>query len=274
MNSCEDDHMDNQEFHSYSLSRLATCTTSSSTIDLDDFENFDDDDGVKLSRLSIESFDADGEFSDGDYAAGGREEFENDKEPAAAGCYSLPVTPLQQRSLFGNFIKQYASENDNDEKVRRIERRRGRKRRVLLRRENWETRETIKDDDDDDDSVVRKMGMNQFYSSSFSGESENGGGLTVITRPKGGKSSLCMDMEEVKACRELGFELEFDMATMPSRLNLPASTLDTTSSGGSSPISNWRISSPGDDPKDVKARLKVWAQAVALVSTSPQILSS
>lgn len=30
----------------------------------------------------------------------------------------------------------------------------------------------------------------------------------------------------------------------------------------------------GDDPKDVKARLKVWAQAVALASTSPQILSS
>lgn len=249
MSSCEDDHMDNQEFHSQSLSRLATCTTSNSTIDFDNFENFDDIDGVKLSRLSIESFDADGEFSDGDYAAGGREEFENDKEPAAAGaagaCHSLPVTPLQQRSLFENFIKQYASENDNDQKARRIERRRRRKRRVLLRRENWEARERIKDDDDDDDSVVRKMETNQFYNSSFSGESENGGGLRVITRPKGGKSPLCMDMEEVKACKELGFELEFDMATLPSRLNLPASTLDTTSSGGSSPISNWRISSPG-----------------------------
>jgi len=29
------------------------------------------------------------------------------------------------------------------------------------------------------------------------------------------------------------------------------------------PIANWKISSPGDDPDDVKARLKYWAQTVA-----------
>ncbi|CAN8253951.1 unnamed protein product [Cochlearia groenlandica] len=43
-----------------------------------------------------------------------------------------------------------------------------------------------------------------------------------------------------------------------------------TSSGSNSPIATWRISSPGDDPKEVKARLKVWAQAVALASSSRQ----
>ncbi|KHN00251.1 hypothetical protein D0Y65_002595 [Glycine soja] len=71
--------------------------------------------------------------------------------------------------------------------------------------------------------------------------------LRVITRPKGGRRSLCMDLEEVKACRD----------TLSSFSN---STLDT-SSGVTSPICC--ISSPGDDPKDVKARLKLWAQAVA-----------
>jgi len=97
-----------------------------------------------------------------------------------------------------------------------------------------------------------------------------GGGLMVITRPKGGKRSLCMDLDEVKACRDLGFELEHErMLEIPSHLSVSGSTLDT-SSGGNSPIGNWRISSPGDDPRDVKARLKVWAQAVALVSTSRQ----
>ncbi|KAL1350817.1 hypothetical protein HN51_014813 [Arachis hypogaea] len=81
-------------------------------------------------------------------------------------------------------------------------------------------------------------------------------GVVLITRPKGGNKTLCMGLEEVKACRELGFELE-----------LPPS-LETSSSGANSPIANWRISSPGDDPREVKARLKVWAQAVALASAS------
>lgn len=53
--------------------------------------------------------------------------------------------------------------------------------------------------------------------------------LRVITRPKGGRRSLCMDLEEVKACRD----------TLSSFSN---STLDT-SSGVTSPICC--ISSPG-----------------------------
>ncbi|XP_038997373.1 uncharacterized protein LOC120122273 [Hibiscus syriacus] len=113
------------------------------------------------------------------------------------------------------------------------------------------------------------------YSGSFSGESKggNGAGVVVIIRPKGGKRSLCMDLEEVKACRDLGFELEHElMLEMPSAtaglVSFSCSTFDTASSGGDSPIANWRISSPGDDPMDVKARLKVWAQAVALASSS------
>ncbi|CBI37041.3 unnamed protein product, partial [Vitis vinifera] len=118
------------------------------------------------------------------------------------------------------------------------------------------------DADEELENEAQKSGF-----TSFSGESE-GAGLVVITRPKGGRRSLCMDLEEVKACRDLGFELEHErMLEIPTRISISGSTLET-SSGGNSPIASWRISSPGDDPRDVKARLKVWAQAVALASTS------
>ncbi|KAK1354432.1 Pectinacetylesterase family protein [Heracleum sosnowskyi] len=264
-------HQDNSQVHG--LSRLATCTTSNSTLDCENFEPEDDNHGLKtmLSRLSIESIDfggdADEEFSD----SPGQEdknclssEYENEKRLVSApvGCFSLPGTPLghkRHQGLFGN-VKHYTSENET-RKLSKSDRRRRWKRRVMKR-------ENIKVDDEENISSWRSHG------NSLSGESENGG-LRVITRPKGGEHSLCMDMEEVKACRDLGFELELDTKIMPSRLTISPPLLDTgggatTSSGGSSPISNWRISSPGDDPKDVKARLKVWAQAVAIASTSPR----
>lgn len=86
----------------------------------------------------------------------------------------------------------------------------------------------------------------------------------------GGESpaSRALDLEEVRACRDLGLDLPCDWT-----VEIPCyalSGVDTASSGGNSPASagSWRISSPGDDPKDVKARLKVWAQAVALASAS------
>ncbi|KAJ9178597.1 hypothetical protein P3X46_010469 [Hevea brasiliensis] len=45
-------------------------------------------------------------------------------------------------------------------------------------------------------------------------------------------------------------------------ISLPRSS-PTAAETASSPIANWKISSPGDHPEDVKARLKFWAQAVA-----------
>ncbi|XP_074357363.1 uncharacterized protein LOC141697064 [Apium graveolens] len=305
----DDQDYDHQESQSqaHSLSRLATCT-SNSTLDYDNFDNYDDDNhgtiSTMISRLSIESFDvggyADGEFSEGTYGAGGQDissrgclfiDSDDEKEAPVPASYSLPATPLhdqmyQSDALFvkltENGAKQYSSDNNCERMSRR--------KKKVLRRKKWEERKASKsdtnddeDEDEDDDDVVHEddemkmnLGIGERSLSqsnySFSGESE--GGLRVITRPKGGRRSLCMDMEEVKACRELGFELEhqqmFDMTAAPGRLTLSTSTLDTntTSSGGSSPIPNWRISSPGDDPKDVKARLKVWAQAVALASSS------
>ncbi|KAF8042967.1 hypothetical protein BT93_A1333 [Corymbia citriodora subsp. variegata] len=209
-----------------------------------------------LSKLSVESFDgdADEELSDEkeQLHGVGAAELTSDSggEPE---CYSLPATPPRRRSRgVGSVkrgmagLKEYASESEG---------------RASGRARKYARRRIIRESD--------KLKRDEHCGNSFSGESEGGGGgLMVITRPKGGRRSLCMDLEEVKACRDLGFELEHErMVEMPSRLSISGSPLDT-SSGGNSPIANWRISSPGDDPRDVKARLKVWAQAVALASTS------
>ncbi|CAN6485481.1 unnamed protein product [Victoria cruziana] len=102
------------------------------------------------------------------------------------------------------------------------------------------------------------------------------------------KSLTDVDLHELKGCLDLGFGFNYD--EIPELCNtLPALELcysmsqrfldeqqkQPSSSGSSSaassdagsavgsPITNWRISSPGDRPEDVKARLKFWAQAVA-----------
>ncbi|XVF72859.1 hypothetical protein PTKIN_Ptkin12aG0154700 [Pterospermum kingtungense] len=248
------------QVHPHNLSRLSICTSSIYT-------NEDDDDHMDMemymSKLSIESFDADvdEEFSGKELSS------DSDKEPS---YYSLPISPPHRRNRtrvlserLVEVAKDYASENDAQKGG--FGRPKGSKssRKKRITRKSCSDKESKKKDGD----LV--LGYSN-YSGSFSGESEgSGAGLVVITRPKGGGRSLCMDLEEVKACRDLGFELEHErMLEMPSRVSLSGSTLDTASSGSNSPIANWRISGPGDDPRDVKARLKVWAQAVALASTS------
>lgn len=144
--------------------------------------------------------------------------------------------------------KEYASENEAQTLMSGDSKKRSRRR--SRRRISSDNKENM-------NMMMPRMGSNQLdHCHSFSGESEGGSGtgVVVITRPKGGRRSLCMDLEEVKACRDLGFELEHQhmLQEMPSRLSLstptPTLTLDTNttcSSGGNSPIANWRISSPG-----------------------------
>ncbi|CAI0470118.1 unnamed protein product [Linum tenue] len=255
-----DDGYDLHSSHPHShhnLSRLSVCTSSMYTNDGDD----DEDSAMSrifMSGLSIDSFDADAELSDQnpnrvrpnptlgpvrlDLISS---DSDSDKEP---GCYSLPSTPPRRRNRGGPLpirgaeaAKEYASENEGGKKGVSTGRklRRNPRRRRLVSQERW---------------------------TDGGGESENGGGggggggggLVVITRPKGGSRPLCMDLGEVKACKDLGFELEHERMV----------SVSGTSSGGNSPIANWRISSPGDDPRDVKARLKVWAQAVAFASST------
>ncbi|KAE8703612.1 Pectinacetylesterase family protein [Hibiscus syriacus] len=263
----QDDEYDEIDvgFHPHNLSRLSMCTSSMYTND-----GNDDDDhlgmSMSMSRLSIESFDA-----DVDEKFSGKKFLEissdSDQEPS---CNSLPATPPRPRSRTGMLmvVKDYAS--DHGPQKGSIGRPRGRskssRKRRVIRERGAEVSGGTKSESKKKEGDIMAGYSN--CSGSFSGESE-GGGVMVITRPKGGNRSLCMDLGEVKACRDLGFELEHErMLEMPGRISLSGSTFDNTSSGGNSPIANWRISSPGDDPRDVKARLKVWAQAVAIASTS------
>ncbi|XP_009387076.2 uncharacterized protein LOC103974056 [Musa acuminata AAA Group] len=79
------------------------------------------------------------------------------------------------------------------------------------------------------------------------------------------------DLEELKACLDLGFGFTYDeipelCKTLPALVlcySLSRSLETSTATVASSPIANWKISGPGDQPEEVKARLKFWAQAVA-----------
>ncbi|KAM0038669.1 hypothetical protein Hdeb2414_s0013g00417581 [Helianthus debilis subsp. tardiflorus] len=93
------------------------------------------------------------------------------------------------------------------------------------------------------------------------------------------KSLTDEDLDELKGCLDLGFGFSYD--EIPELCNtLPALELCYSMSqkflddqqkspvvdepvSSSPPVANWKISSPGDRPEDVKARLKYWAQAVA-----------
>ncbi|XP_066356740.1 uncharacterized protein [Miscanthus floridulus] len=100
------------------------------------------------------------------------------------------------------------------------------------------------------------------------------------------------DLEELKGCADLGFGFSYDeipelRGTLPAlelcysmtqRLQLDdvdkpalqqqhdaaaAAAPDASAVQLPPPVTNWKISSPGDSPDEVKARLKYWAQAVA-----------
>ncbi|CAM8976796.1 unnamed protein product [Rhodiola kirilowii] len=264
----------------YMSSRLSSCSSYSNGKDVGNSDYCDH--GVYTSmcslhsmpRLSIESFDggadADEELSDnekGPFSIG----FSSESDDGEVICSSLPATPPRKRPIVPSTQrwlmtakKDYGSETDaqkstlnEGQKVNRFYKRA--KGRIKSSRKNSTAEDRL--------STQMSPSSNNGSYGVIGGESE-GCGLMVITKPRGGNRSICMDMGEVKACRELGFELEHErMLEMPSRLSVSVTNLDT-SSGGNSPISSWRISSPGDNPREVKARLKVWAQAVAIASST------
>lgn len=253
----EDESSDDQQpAHPHNLSRLSMSSCPNSN---DDDSCYGTAATTSVSRLSIESFDGDvdEEFSHD------KQILSSDSDNGSSSYTSLPATPPRNRAragagaggnvnnklILGVQNKECASENEawkGSGIIGKRMRKTNTRRRVIRERAGWDI--INNNNNNEDDGCAGNC---------FSGESE-GGGLMVITRPKGGRRSLCMDLEEVKACNDLGFELEHErMLEMP---NSP--------SGSNSPIASWRISSPGDDPRDVKARLKIWAQAVALASSS------
>lgn len=194
-----------------SLSRLSICTSS---VYEDEAATKNQPDSCVFT--SLESFDgaeADGEVSDDGEGKENVRESDSDKE--TRGFYSLPVTPSRRRKKLTVSGELIANESNRD----------GSK--CNLRRQRRVSKEK------------KKKGVN--------GECYGGGGeaLTVLTRAKGGERSMRMGLEEVKACRDLGFELE---VPVPGRISVSTgSNFDTqTSSGGNSPIATWRISSPGN----------------------------
>eukprot|EP00250_Pteridium_aquilinum_P017140 c23472_g1_i2 orf=674-1666(+) len=105
-----------------------------------------------------------------------------------------------------------------------------------------------------------------------------------LRRPRA-RSLTDDDFEELRGCIDLGFR--FDQSSIPDLCNtLPALEVYCAVAQGlqespncmslnspviqlparcssPSPSPSWRVSSPGDDPNDVKGRLRHWAQAVA-----------
>ena len=254
-----DDHIVNDGYdhnnhhqHPHNLSRLSVCT-SSTLCGVDGDKNHDNVDNAMtkyVSRLSIENLeveeegDADGEFSDG-----------SESENELGSSSSLPAMPSRGRS-HGRLktqkltpVKDYASDYEaqksvsKGEKMKKEDSRRTRKSRRNKTKKwvfdganyNWKK--------NGDENKTESDNLNE----DRCGESDESGGgnerVRVITKPKGGRRTLCMDLEEVKACRDLGFELEHEvMLEMPCSSRL---SVDTTSSDGNSPISNWPISTPG-----------------------------
>lgn len=198
----KDDHMDDgcDDDEVVNLCRLSVCTSSCMYGD-NSAELYENGIGCgSMSQMSIESFEGDADD----------EELSNEeKNYSESGFYSLPATPPRIQRKSGN--KDCMSENEAKKCTRDVRKR---------RRRRMEGAENCKSGG---------MGIKMGYSERQSG------GVMLIARPKGGRRSMCMHLEEVKACRDLGFELE-----MPSRISIsPASALDINNGGNS------HISSPG-----------------------------
>ncbi|KAM0857223.1 hypothetical protein ACQ4PT_048605 [Festuca glaucescens] len=88
------------------------------------------------------------------------------------------------------------------------------------------------------------------------------------------------DLKELKGCLDLGFGFSYHeipelCGTLPGLELCYSMTrrfldeqrapgqLDLEPAAAAAPIPDWKISGPGDDPEEVKARLKYWAQTVA-----------
>ncbi|PIA29726.1 hypothetical protein AQUCO_05800081v1 [Aquilegia coerulea] len=159
----------------------------------------------------------------------------------------------------------------------------------------------LRQEDHRSDLWLSKKKKNQVFLEGYveSNEEEDqeqggGGGSKSVSRTV---SLTDEDLDELKGCVDLGFgfnyeeipelcntlpalELCYSMSqrfldeqhkSLPSE---PASadassvmatddTCSSSSNNGASQFANWKISSPGDHPEEVKARLKYWAQAVA-----------
>ncbi|CAN6830086.1 unnamed protein product, partial [Brassica oleracea] len=178
--------------------------------DEDNFTSQPSELGNFMSEMSLESFndigaEADGEISDG-------EDSDSDKE--SAGFYTLPTIMSRGRRKVN-----VSTRLEKDNEVMNVDTLVNQKRYGHGFNFNGDER----DSDRDGNCYVR------------GGEGE----LTVFSKVKGGKKSMKMGFEEVKACRDLGFDLEVSGRVSVS--NGSNRETQTSSSGSNSPIANWRM---------------------------------
>jgi len=247
----EDDDLVEEEDWDVSKRMSRLSIAGSDADDEDDGCRGGDDDEEELEEEEVRS-------SDGVQGEYGRQPWHPYGSPGhlkAPSSASLPGTPERgapSQSPWG-YSKDYASETEAawwpggpHDKRRQLHRRERMMREVWLDRA-WQMRKQR-----------RQLGNEVMVLVGKGGESPARGGVA-------------MDLDEVRACKDLGFDLPCDWTVEIPGYVVP--NVDTGgSSGGNSPASgSWRISSPGDDPKEVKARLKVWAQAVALSSAASRL---
>ncbi|URE07054.1 hypothetical protein MUK42_08521 [Musa troglodytarum] len=109
---------------------------------------------------------------------------------------------------------------------------------------------------DDDEREVAKQEKNAKSNRAAAAE------CRVLVRQPGGSRSISLNLDELRACHELRLELPFeDLA-----VGLPPgfSDMQVNTVAGDSPLVDWKINSPEEDPVKMKERIKVWVQAVAL----------
>ncbi|KAA0044579.1 hypothetical protein IC582_017262 [Cucumis melo] len=141
------------------------------------------------------------------------------------------------------------SDSDFDESVQM-----GAKKRMMMKKRNQVLLEGFVEDEDD---LMRTKSLTDEDLDELKGCVDLGFGFSYDEIPE-----LCNTLPALELCYSMSQKYMDDHQKSPE--SSPASAVPADScSSVSSPIANWKISSPGDHPEDVKARLKFWAQAVA-----------
>ncbi|XP_030459642.1 uncharacterized protein LOC115680029 [Syzygium oleosum] len=111
----------------------------------------------------------------------------------------------------------------------------------------------------DEDDLVRTKSLTDEDLDELKGCLDLGFGFSYDEIPE-----LCNTLPALELCYSMSqkFQLD-DHQKSPERSATPSSAAESPPAAAASPIASWKISSPGDHPEDVKARLKFWAQAVA-----------
>ncbi|XP_010557060.1 PREDICTED: uncharacterized protein LOC104826190 [Tarenaya hassleriana] len=112
---------------------------------------------------------------------------------------------------------------------------------------------------DDDDDLKRTKSLTDDHLEELKGCVDLGFGFSYDEIPE-----LCHTLPALELCYSMSQKfLDEKQAHQKLPENSPAEESPPPPPAAASPIANWKISSPGDHPDDVKARLKYWAQAVA-----------